>query len=133
MDAQAVNRKVRDLADIASPELIATLTEAAQDDEVWTKAASDIKSFLAERGLDVPDSAEIILEQVFLRGGPAPCPESGQVRLGTPGGRVCTKSIQLYVRKPHIQPFPTLKLCVKWETMPWIDAGCVPIANLLQK
>jgi hypothetical protein len=133
MDAQAINREVRDLADVASPELIDTLTEAAEDDEVWTKAASDIKSFLTERGLNVSDSVEITQEQVFLRDAPAPCPESGQVRLGTPGGRVCTKSIQFYVRKPHIQPFPTLKLCVKWETIPWIDAGCVAIANLLQK
>jgi hypothetical protein len=133
VDAQTLNRATKDLAQLASSELIEVLLEAAEDDEASTKAASDPKGFLKEGGVDVPDAAEIVLENIYHRNDPLPCREPGQVRVGKPGGRVCAKSIQLYVRKRHVEPFPTLKLCVKWETVPWVDAGCVPIESLLRK
>jgi hypothetical protein len=133
VDAQTLNRATQDLAQLASSELIDVMLKAAEDDEVWTKAASDPRGFLKEGGVDVPDTAEIVLENHYLRNDPLPCREPGQVRVGKPGGRVCAKSIQLYVRKRHGEPFPTLKLCVKWETVPWVDGGCVPIESLLRK
>ena len=90
--------------DLARPEVIDVFAKAAEDDDVWMKAASDVKGFLKESGVEVAESAEIILEQVFVRSGSGECP-SGLIRLGAPG-RICTRSIQLWHKEPHVEPLP---------------------------
>ncbi len=128
MDTQAVSQEIQELVDLARPEVIDVLAKAAEDDDVWMKAASDGKGFLKESGVEVAESAEILLEQVFVRSGSGECP-SGLIRLGAPG-RICTRSIQLWHRKPHVNPLPSLKLCVKWEDAPSV---CVRPEDLLRR
>jgi hypothetical protein len=130
MDTEALQRDVQTLAKLAGAEVLETLAKAADDEESWTKAAADPRSFLKSSGVDVPDRVEILLEDVHVRSDPLPCSAPAQVRVRVPGGRICTRSIQLYIRKPHIQPFPYLKLCVKWGDVPWIDGNCVSINSL---
>jgi hypothetical protein len=59
MDAQTVNQEIEELAGLARSELIDVLARAAEDDDVWTKAATDVKGFLRDNGVEVADSAEI--------------------------------------------------------------------------
>jgi hypothetical protein len=132
MDTRKTTDEALELANFATPTLVDALVAAAEDDEVWRKAAVDPRAFLKDGEIEVPDGIEIALEQAFLRSDPQPC-RAGEVRVGRPGGRVCTRSIQLYVRRPHVQPFPTLKLCVKWEDVPWVEGGCVPISDLIER
>jgi hypothetical protein len=128
MDAQTVSQEIGQLADLASSELIDVLAKAAEDDDVWTKAASDVKGFLRNSGVEVADGAEIALDRVFVRSGSVEC-APGLLRLGAPG-RICTRSIQLWYKQPHLNPLPSLKLCVKWEDAPSV---CVRPEDLLRR
>lgn len=63
--AASIKRSADELAELMSPDLINALSEAAKDDELWWKAAGDVRGFLHERGVELPDRVVVRLHKVL--------------------------------------------------------------------
>jgi hypothetical protein len=136
-----IKRDSDQLAELISQDLINALSEVAEDDELWLHAGRDVRGFLHERGVALPDWAEIELEAVFpptrvrsledlgargrieeLR---PPCKE-GEVLVARPGARYCARLVTIKGPKPGFR----FRFCLKEETE-WLDRRCVDPNELL--
>jgi hypothetical protein len=145
--AASIKRSIDGLAELMSPDLINALSEAAEEDELWLDAARDVRGFLHERGVALPDWAGIRLEGVFpptrvrsdqddSGGNPdprwgrelvPPC-KSGELLVARPGRPYCARSVRLCSWAPHIGTV-CIESCVRYETE-WLDFRCVPARDL---
>jgi hypothetical protein len=138
--AATIKREIDELAELISPDLIRALSEAAEEDKLWLEAVRDARGFLHERGVALPDWAEIELEAVFpptrvrsledlgalgrieeLR---PPCKE-GELLVARPGGRYCARLVTIKGPKPGFR----FRFCLKEETE-WLDWRCVDARDL---
>ena len=132
--AASIKRQVDELAELISPDLVDALSEAAEDDDVWLEAARDTRAFLHEKGVALPDWAEIRLEAVI----PAttvrsqkdlPQCDEGEVLVAKPGRPYCARPVYVCRRAPHGEEVCIFRFCMKWER-DWLDAHCVPTTDL---
>ena len=126
MEAQTVSQEIQELVDLARPEVIDVLAKAAEDDDVWMKAARTSRVFsrkAASKSLRTPRSS--LSKSSFVA-----------ARVNVPWTNSAGRPDDLYevdpalYRKPHVNPLPSLKLCVKWEDTPSV---CVRPEDLLRR
>jgi hypothetical protein len=129
----AMKREIDELAELMSPDLIKALSEAAEEDELWLEAARDTRGFLHERGVALPDWAEIRLEAVFpptrVRSIPE-CKGEGEVLVARPGRAYCKKPIYICKKAPHLEELCIYQGCLEWAPREWLDFQCVRARDL---
>jgi hypothetical protein len=83
--AASIQRTAHELAELMSPDLIDALSEAAGDDELWWEAAGDVRGFLHERGVELPDRVVVRLQKVLPPASAGNDEDSGGMRLRSQG------------------------------------------------
>jgi hypothetical protein len=105
----------------------------------------DTRGFLHERGIALPDWAEITLEAVFpatrvrsdqddsggnpLWGRDLPQCEKGELLVVRPGRPYCARPVKLCSWAPHLGR-RCIQICLR-EEREWLDARCVRPQDLL--
>jgi hypothetical protein len=125
--AASIKREIHGLAELTSPDLINALSEAAEEDDLWLEATRDVRRFLHEKGIALPDWAEIRLEGIFpdtrVMNQDLPKCDQREVVVARPGRAYCARRVYFCKRAPHIGEV-CISYCVKWERE-WLDAVCV--------
>jgi hypothetical protein len=127
--AVTIRRELDEFGELMSPALINALSEAAEDDDLWLEAARDTRGFLREKGVELPDWAEIRLEAVFparrvMSQDDLPQCDPGYVLVATHGTPYCSRRVVVCRTYPHIGEVCFFRHCLKWEQN-WLDARCV--------
>jgi hypothetical protein len=128
--SRQVKERVDHVCSSMSAELLAALSEAAEDDDRWTEAGRDVGAYLEERRIEMPPDTQISL----LRAYPQPassCPPGylKVCRLG-PDRRVTVLSVKLCTWAPHVGTV-CIEVPLRSEVVPGVyDCYCVPIETL---
>jgi hypothetical protein len=127
-ESEAIRRGSERLSQFLASEVLALLSEAAQDDEAWAQAIRAPREFLEGRGLEMPDDVDVALYEAAI-------PSTGQssqayeamtceqpgfvLQLQTVPVYTCTKRGYILAREwdPDLHamvPRVTAEFCLQW-------------------
>jgi hypothetical protein len=132
--ARDIRGQLEALAEFVTPEALAALSEAAENDESWSQAAGDISRYLEERNVKgPPPGSEISLFRAYPGAPP---------RLNCPGGTLevcelgpprtlCLAWVEIKVPgRAHKTRAFKIEICLAEVEVPTYHCNCVPIEDI---